>query len=364
MAERLSDLLHDTVDPVDVPQPDAHAIVARGRSLRTRRRVGTAVAAAVVIGAVGVGGVVAGNIVDGDGRSSQVATPGKEDAQESRADAAYDDWGAWIAGDRVTIGETTLELPDVAHLAQTSEGVVARQTQRPGGSTYTLVGPDGTLRELSIPDTVGHVEGDLNAPRVAWVESLDGALEVHVWDVVADREVGVVSQPSAGTRADDDQPYVRTAQLDGDHVYFGADDGTAFEVDWVNGGATALPYLPVTVHSGIATAMDGDAWVVYDLRRHRLVRTLGAEYYNPKVSPDGTQVQLVHDNGVGVVQPAAGGPSVELEEMEGPIVWTRGGRVLSTLADRVRVCDTSGCEGKPVDVSAGSLLPADFLNLG
>src|SRR5690606_10341276 len=109
----------------------------------------------------------------------------------------YAERSAWSAGSEVTIGTTTVDLGSpVAHLAQTSSGVVARLFQGDAGNAFVLVRPDGATVELGIPSSVVHVEGDLARPRVAWLEVEGETMVAHVWDVDEDREVGRASQPA------------------------------------------------------------------------------------------------------------------------------------------------------------------------
>ncbi|WP_028657206.1 hypothetical protein [Nocardioides sp. J54] len=380
MAEQLSDLLHGCADTVDVPHPDATAIAARGRTMRTRRRAGTVVAAALVVGALGLGGVVLGNALDGEARSSQVAQRGEEDPGSAAADE-YAERSAWSAGSGVTIGTTTVDLGSpVAHLAQTSSGVVARLFQGDAGNSFVLVRPDGATVELGIPSSVVHVEGDLAHPRVAWLEVEGETMVAHVWDVDEDREVGRASQPAqepgglSGLLGGEAIPVPR---LDGDDVYFSVDNDVHFRVDWANGGATALPYAVHSVHDGIATALDDAGaedgeWLVYDVDADRVLRRLGSDSIDAVVSPDGRQVltlgQTDEGSAIGALVPVAGGDPVPLAGVGLVSTWAHDGHVVSLDGETSALvrCDAAGtCEREQVTApDRAQVLLADQLVVG
>nr|WP_278258046.1 hypothetical protein [Nocardioides convexus] len=191
----LSDLLHRSVDDVDVPRPHVHDITAQGRALRIRRRLGGAVAAAVVLGAIG-GGFVLADPLGGDPHSEIAKAP-------KDTGTPYDEWSAWSLDDDVTIGGRPVRLPgQTVNLAQTSVGVVAKTF--PGDddpARYVLVRPDGSTRTLSLPASVPTVDGDIAAPRIAWVSSGRDVLVLHVWDVERDEEPGPRRRALAGDDA-------------------------------------------------------------------------------------------------------------------------------------------------------------------
>lgn len=377
MAEQLTDLLHDSVDPVDVPRPDVHAIAARGRTLRGRRRAGTVVAAALCVGALGIGGAVVADVVDGDGRGAEVTGPRVEDPDALPTSSAYDERGSWALGSEVTIGSTTVDLGSpVAHLAQTSVGVVAR-IPRDAGNEYVLVSPDGGTITLSIPSSVVHVEGDINHPRVAWLTEGGGEVVAHVWDVAADAEVGRVSQPLQGDEPAGGGELVLVPQLDGDDVYFGVGDDTHFRVDWARGGATVLPYGVFSVHRGIATVLEDPGsetgtWLVYDVDADRVLRRL-ERAAEASVSPSGEQVltidQAEDETTTSVLAPVAGGDAVDVPGVTHFSAWTPGGGLLSLDADKralVRCDAAASCAREDLGGSGDGERPlvADYLTVG
>ncbi|GAA3660405.1 hypothetical protein GCM10022237_20430 [Nocardioides ginsengisoli] len=368
MPEHLAHLLHASVDDLAVPHPDAHAIAARGRSMRTRRRVGAALVAAAAVAAIGVGAAVVHDIA-GDRRSDSDRI-----AQQPHPGRAYDARGAWIAGDRITVGDATVRLPGAISLAQTSVGVVAQVTRPKGASSWILIDPTGAQTRLSIPSTVNHVEGDPSQPRVAWLEPGDDELTAHIWDVAADREVDATGQPSSGTRAGEVGPVVRAPILDGDDVYWTDDEGVSRHIVWRGRPEIrADRYSYASVRSGIATVRDGERWLVWDMAGERVVRRLDAGIGDADVSPDGRHLLLRIDSGATpsvVVEPTGGGAAVRLPGLTGISAWTRDGHVVGQVAGEptVRTCAVDGsCVDRPadgLDAAAPLVLVADYLMVG
>lgn len=337
MPEHLSDLLHRSVDDTDIPRPAAHEIWARGRTMRTRRRVGVAATVAVVVGAIGVGGYAVSGDGDADSRIADRTDP-------VVAAKDYADRGTYTVGNDITVGAATVTLPgEPVYVAQTSIGAVVQigsdevdLPDAPARSTYVLVAPDGTQRELSLPATVEHVEGDLSHPRVAWIEAADDAVVVRVWDVEADQELGSVRAPSPGTKGGVATSYVRVALLDGDFVHFSDDrvnDAVSYRGNWTTGERAALSYDPYSVPGGVGIGLDGDAWVVHDARTDREIRRLRSGFGGAMVSPDGRWLLahgVVDQDPAFFVEPIAGGKQVPLPDIDGAFAWTPGGNVMST----------------------------------
>lgn len=359
----LSDLLHRSVDDVDVPRPDVHRISARGRSLRTRRRLGTAVAAAVLLGAVG-GGLALTGPLGGDTRGADVT-------QRPDSPTAYDAWSAWSFDDKPSIGGLPVDLPGMTfHLAQTSVGVVA--SVFPGDdepARQVLVRPDGSTRRLSVPDTP-IVDGDINAPRVAWLESRTDTLVLHVWDVAKDEELARVDVPSPGTTPQSGEEVITTVLLDGDGAYFSTADGIPHRVAWRTGEVEDLDLLPVSVRSGVTLASDGASWKVLDTATGQVRRTLeGDELSGVSLSPDGRWLFGSRSDGTTFVEPTDGGDRVLLDEdLSSTASWSRDGAIVGQKgsAPTMLRCTTDGTctervigEGEDVFV-----LSADYLNAG
>lgn len=375
MAERLTDLLHHTVDDVPVPHPDTYAIAAAGRARRTRRRVGTVAVAAAVVAVAGIGVAVVASLDDGPARSSHVA------GQDS-TDDAYAELGAFSVGEHVSVGDATADLsPAPHHLAQTSVGVVTQATlgsdgsDGSGGRAFGLVGPDGTATRLSIPSDAWSVTGDPHEPRVAWLVPLKNEGWIHVWDVAADKELATLRVDLPGETPEGGKSGLREVQLDGDFVYVGTDVRTVHRVDWRTGEDQELPFSPVDVHDGVATSFDDSGrWTLVDAATGDVIRDLGRRIETVKLAPDGDHVFVVRfdDNGsLAGIEPTTGGTSVELPGFTGLSSWTVGGRVVGQLDESpatLRRCSVDGtCQDTPmpwVDEESPLALPADYLMVG
>jgi hypothetical protein len=369
MAERLTDLLHRTVDDVPVPHPDAFAIATAGRARRTRRRVGTIAVAAAAVAVAGVGVAVVAGLDDGPARSSHVAT-------QDTVDEAYAELGAFSVGEHVAVGDSTADLsPAPHHLAQTSVGVVTQQLGSSDGSPFRLVRPDGTVTPLTIPVDAWSVSGDPHHPRVAWLVPLKNEGWVHVWDVADDEELATLRVDLPGETPEGGKSGLREVQLDGDLVYVGTDVRTAHRVDWRTGEDQELPFSPVDVHDGVATSFDDDGrWSVVDAATGHVIRDLGRRIETTKLAPDGDHVLVVRFDDTGslaTIEPTAGGTPVELPGFTGLSSWTVGGRVVGQLDEdpaTLRRCRVDGaCTDDPIpwiDDENPIVLPADYLMVG
>ncbi|MCX6398849.1 MAG: hypothetical protein NTX33_02820 [Propionibacteriales bacterium] len=369
MPDQLSDLLHRSVDDVDVPHPSAYDILGRGRDLRRRRRVTTAVVAAAAVIAVGIGGVVLTDI-GGETRSDKVADQ-KDSAIEPIE--AYRQNGAWVVGDQLTIGSTTVTLPGAAtYLAQTSVGVVAQIRNGSSDSTFVLVRPDGTQTTLDIPADTPTINGDLDTPRVAWVVPGTDEYDLHVFDVETDQDFlhGTITAP--GVDPVEGRQFFTPAYLDGDYVYVGTEDG-AVRVDVRNGTPTNLDKAPFSVRNGVFATQEKDGWAFTDAATGQQISTLEREFYNPLLSPDGRYAAVIRANEtetwIGFTR-VSDGKFTEIPDLVAGPVWTPGGRMLSTSEDgtAVLVCTTSGdCERHELDgaeLEEYAILLADYLNVG
>jgi hypothetical protein len=369
MAERLTDLLHHTVDDLPVPHPDPFAIATAGRARRTRRRVGAVAVAAAAVAVAGVGVAVVAGLDDGPARSSHVAT-------HESADAAYAELGAFSVGEHVSVGDATADLsPAPHHLAQTSVGVVTQATLDSDGRAFGLVRPDGTASRLSIPSDAWSVTGDPHEARVAWLVPLKNEGWIHVWDVAADEELATLRVDLPGDTPEGGTSGLREVQLDGDFVYVGTDVRTVHRVDWRTGEDQELPFSPVDVHDGVATSFDdAGRWTLVDAATGTVIRHLGRRIETVKLAPDGDHVFVVRfdDNGsLASIEPTAGGTSVDLPGFTGLSSWTLGGRVVGQLDEgpaTLRRCSVDGtCRDTPlpwVDEENPMVLPADYLMVG
>lgn len=356
MPEQLSALMHRSVDALEVPHPDAAGIAGRGRALRTRRRVATVVAGAVAVGAIGLGGVVVDRAGDDRPRGADIAheDQGDDRAETEAAAAAYGAWGAHAAGERLTIGDTTVTLAAAPwFLAQTSAGVVAEIAGPDDQPAFVLVRPGGSLSPLSIPAGTTTVDGDPTAPHVGWIELGTDEGTVHVWDVAADEELAAVRVSLPGATPIEGQQYLQTVLLDGDAAYVGTDSGSALRVSWRTGTVEEVPRAPVAVRAGTGVALDGGRWLVTDAATGRIVARLDRDLQTASLSPDGQWVFYVDTSDqLGYVVPVGGGRRVEVAELGAGSTWTRDGHLIGPGGGEytVRRCATDGtCEERQAD---------------
>src|SRR3954451_20867705 len=167
MTDRLTSLLHDEVETLDVPPAPATEILGAGRRLR-RRRTGTIWASGALVAAVVAGGAVAAR----SGGDSQAPPPAAPPPAQV----------AWAQDDTVYVGTDghPVRMPEVAQtLYYTSAGIVVR-TNKDGSSDggapfhFRLVKADGTSSKLGV--TLGEVvpSTDPTEPYLAWATMTDG----------------------------------------------------------------------------------------------------------------------------------------------------------------------------------------------
>lgn len=374
----LGDLLHERVDGVDVPRPDVHTITQRGRRIQTRRRrtTGTIVAAAALVIGVGIAGVAAtGGATRSDSdpnRTDRIAdtVPPVVDAA---AQAAYRDLGVHSFAGSVHIGEATWRTDDViSDLAQTSAGVVVQHSGDDDAPRFTLVRPDGSSRELRLPEGVTHVDGDPNSPRIAWAMLDDTTISVHVWDVEADRETWSDSQPNQGQKPDGQ---IVVAELDGDAVQVSlALRNVRFVwslADTRTTQVTAYDGISGGMHAGRTVVLVGGRWQVRDVDFDRVVRDLGTISMPPVLSPDGRSILIPPapgGSGATVIDVASGAVARLSDDAATVAGWTPGGRVVYRADDFLERCEPDGrCEASDLDgfdPDQNNLLVGDYLQVG
>ena len=209
MTERLSVLLREEAEALDVPPAATGAILARGRGLRRRRRWTRAAAAiaAVAVVASGTAGV------------HRLRAEDEIDPAHAADDFASQ--GAFAVGHELYLGDLSIHWDDsIKALYYTAAGVVVRsgdsEDTNDGISTYTLVTPTGerSLVHAASSDRIPGFEPD--GDNFAYADQSDGHLDVVVHDVVTDRELARITVLDHPVESGWDAPPV---SIDGDLVW-------------------------------------------------------------------------------------------------------------------------------------------------
>lgn len=225
MTERLSALMHDEADTLDVPALDHASIIDRGRRARTKHRATLLVGAAAALAVVGGGTALAVNGIGSD-------EPGVTDAATATPGTM-----SYAAGSTVVVDENTATVPDTVHsLHYTSAGVLVRSNPNDGASdgsgpeSLTLVATDGGTTDLgTIPEGVGPAT-DPDEPVYALAERSGDGFRAVVRDARTGDEVGSVALPHLPMSYWEVPPLA----LDGDILYAGfKKEAVAF--DWRTG---------------------------------------------------------------------------------------------------------------------------------
>ena len=367
MTERLSTLLHDEAETLDVPPAPTTEILGAGRRLRRRRtRSVWGAGAAFALVVAGAGGAVALHDAEAPDVTPATTTPTGP--------------FAWALDDTVYLGPdaTSVLMPEVAQtLYYTSAGILVR-TNKDGTSDggapfhFELVTPDGTATRLGV--TLGAVvpSTDPTEPYLAWATMSGDRIQVVVHDVATDQDVATVDVPGTFTWGGWSAPPVSLA---GDKVFVTLDDATAV-VDWRTGTTTTSSVLSggefpevsggrtVRIHgrgSGQATADIVDAASGADLLDIAISR-----FDQVTLSPDGRFAMVASD---GPVQPRsqAAGASVQVYDVDAgthvavavsayDVGWTPQDDLFSVRGDRLSLCSatTGTCRSSSVPNVAGN----------
>ena len=229
MTERLSAMLRDGADQLEVPPVDLAVILGRGTQDRRRRRFVTLLAAAVALVVVGVGATVAATSVGRSDRGGQAT-----DSTGSRPSQGLVAYGA---DSTVVIGGITATIPHTLHsLHYTSVGVLTRSNPNDGASdgsgpeTLTLITKDGSTTDLgTIPEGVGPAT-DPDEPVYALAERSGDGFVAVVRDALTGDEVASVPLPELP------MSYwpVPPLGLDGEVIYAGFEE-SAVAINWRTG---------------------------------------------------------------------------------------------------------------------------------
>lgn len=366
MTERLSLLMRQETDHLDVPPADAAAIIGAGRRTRRHRRLVEGVAALAVVAIVGGLAVALPRL--GDHTASDLPA----------ASAAQLEGWAVASGSTVQLGtgQTVQVHGKVKALYYTSAGVLVRSgaqaiTDAPD-STYTLVDADGRTTDfaLQLGDRVPGT--DPRQPYLAYAQKTD---DPRVWDVILrDVRTGTVFRTMEVTGAFTWGGWVAPpVSLSGTHVYVGMDRAT-LDVDWQDSTVTTSPLPPSfmpTVAGGREVTFDDAAntQTIIDAQTGAVLLHLSQDLRLLWLSPDGAHAIAVSsrtcdddnhctfDNPTAVVYDLATGAHHRFTVGDGSYGWTPDGDLLRVDEDSVDVCDsdTVVCRSTPVEVDGRSL---------
>ena len=290
MTERLSALLHEEADRLEVPMPTARETIAAGRRVRRRSRVVQTVAVVAAVACIGTGAALIGGT-----RGTDEPTP--DVSPTARVQGLPGDVGAVFAlGDTVYLqaGTVSARMDEVAQtLYYTSAGLLVRTNEdgaSDGGAPFhfALVSPEGAVDELGL--TLGEVvpSTDPRQPYLAYADTASGAVQVVVLDVSNGEEVARVDVPGVTDWGGWDAPPVA---LDGEDVFVGAESATRV-VNWRTGEVTTSDVVPggyPDVHGGRAIVRDRQEVRVVNARTGATILTVPSEdgYPMVRLSPDG-----------------------------------------------------------------------------
>jgi hypothetical protein len=308
MTERLTSLLHDEADTVDIPAPPAAAVLAEGHRIRRRQRLTTGAAAIAVLGVVAGGVAAVQSLNDGPDTGRDVPT-----ANELAPGPVF------AVGTTVYLdgGKTKATVDDKAikSLYYTSAGVLVRHGNNPnsdggGPMRFSLVRDDGSVQPLDVTFEETVPSTDPTQPYLAYAQVTDGTVEVVVLDVTNETEVARVAVPGnlswGGWRA----PPVA---LDGDHVYVGADDVMRV-VDWRTGQVEETTTVPAgypDIQAGRSVQSDANELTVVDVATGDVLLTIPTKadaFATLQLSPDGRYAALSDMDAM-----MMGGPDVPIE---------------------------------------------------
>ena len=359
MTDRLSALLHEEAERLDVPMPVARETIRAGRRIRRRRTVTRTVAVMAAVACIGTG--------------AAVLFDGPRDADDPAADSATSPEGqtlpadvgpVFATGDTVYLqaGTVSARMDEVAQtLYYTSVGLLVR-TNKDGASDggapfhFALVTSDGTVDRLSL--TLGEVvpSTDPLQPYVAYADAASGMVQVVVVDVTTGAEAARVDVPGMSDWGGWEAPPVA---LDGEDVFVGSQSGTLV-VNWRTGEVTTSDAVPggyPDVHGGRAVVQDRREVRIVNARTGATILTVPTQggYTMVRLSPDGRLATVASD-------PMPDTPGVDLYTVDtGAHVrvedgdpyssgWTALSQYYSVTQDGVLTCLSGGdpCHTQPL----------------
>lgn len=366
MTERLAQLLHDEAAGLDVPAPDARAVLAAGRGARRRRRLTSGVGALALVLAVGGGVLAVDTLSAGDGGDAvDPAAPATDLGPVfSLGTTVYLDGGA---------EEARIDDKAVKSLFYTSAGVLVRHGENQnsdggGPQRFSLVRPDGTVSPIGIVTEETVPGTDPDEPYLAYASpAAGGTYEVTVHDLRTDDEVATVVLPDGATGGGWNAPPVA---LDGDRVWVGSSP-QPYLVDWRTGTATPTdeidPGIPAVTGGRMVRADPDEATVVDVASGDELLAVPQVNDDDTDswadLSPDGRYLMVVVED----MTAAAGaedfevydvetGEAVTVEQPPYEVGWTSGGGLFFLTETELTTCeaDTGDCSTRPhgIDVPA------------
>ena len=342
MTERLTQLLHQEADTLDVPGAPVGSVLREAHRARTRRRAGLAGIAAATLAVAGAATAVAW--------PHEAADRGVGPASSS----PLSDAPAFAIGATVFDGDASTTMRYTVHsLHYTSAGVLVRSNDQGGASdgsgpeTLTLVRSDATTTDLgTVPEGVGPAT-DPTQPYYALARATDSGFEAVVRDVRTGDVVGRVPLPDLPPSYWDVPPL----GLDGDTLYVGYKKETA-AVDWHTGDSHVVDGLGggiPDVHGGHAVvALDSRSSVV-DVATGRTLLSESGGYF--ELSPDGRWAVLQAEESSSAsfdVYDVAAGTHHAIDGQVWDFGWTPDGHLFAIKGSHVTTCDpaTGDCSSE------------------
>lgn len=350
MTDRLTTLLHSEVDDLRLPPPPTRAVLERGRTLRRRRQVSTALTATAAAVAMGTALLLS---LPG-GRSNTAPEPTSPPA----------DLAAFAVGSDLYVGGERTALPSTVHsLHFTSAGVLVRSNPNGGSSdgsgpeTLTLVTTDGRTVDLGeVPEGHGPAT-DPDLPYYVLAEADGDATYAVVRDVVSGDVVERLELPDL----DPGGWSVPPLALSGRTVYarFGS---TTIAVDTRTGATEETSADALSVRGGRFADTSGDRRVVRDARTGATLLEVpmpAGSHGWLDLSPEGDYaLRFIEELADGAeitesrVYDVSAGTSVTIQGAPWDLGWTPDGHVFRVDGDVVTTCSpvTGRCTEEQVSI--------------
>ncbi len=351
MTERLSVLLREEADALDVPPPATGAILAHGRGLRRRQRWIRGAAVATVAAVVVAGSATGAHRFRADDTIDPV-----------RAAEAFASEGAFAVGRDLYVGDQIIRWDEaIKALYYTSAGVMIRSGEssdtNKGASHYTLVTPTGerSAVHVTMGNRIPSFEPD--STRFAYATQDDGRLEVVVHDVVSDSELARVTVLDHPVESGWEAPRVA---IDGDLVWVNSGQGWT-RVEWRTGELQDVPGTDDTseVQNGRYAVQRGNVWEIRAMADESVVGEVRMlEGWYAFFSPDGRFMRSFPNDVKETptirstpVHDVAAGAVFEHLDSGYDVGWTPDGHLQVLDGDTVRVCEamSNACSVRAFD---------------